>query len=447
MKISFIVISICFLAFSEAKSQQWSQSTGYDTLFVQESFSGLTQIHVAGQRVFTTSLRSDFNYVVYYSDDNGITWNGTTSDNTTGSHAVFANVDSDTIYSFGNDLFGTRYLRKSTDAGESWLVQSGDFSGVPITFVPLRFVAISDTLLMTSSARNAGILKSVDGGASWESFISFSDNDQNKAINGLEKFREYFFLSASSNGKGLFRSHKDSTHWEKIFSIEAINESIYGFSIDSEGVIYTITDQGVQYSEDLGDTWNLKTYTELEIPELGTPTHVEISGENLLIAVANGAEGPSVIRIKKDFSTLAEDISDGLLDMEVTSRILSFETTSTSAFATRVGLLTTLYVHVNEDISTSSEFESSKNTFYLDQNYPNPFNPSTNISFNLPEATEVSLKVYNMLGQEVASLVDGRMNAGFKQVLFDASLLSSGNYIYRLKAGSNVITKKMILIK
>lgn len=81
-------------------------------------------------------------------------------------------------------------------------------------------------------------------------------------------------------------------------------------------------------------------------------------------------------------------------------------------------------------------------SFELEQNYPNPFNPSTNISFELPKAELVQLKVYNMLGQEVANLVDGRMNSGNHSVNFDASELSSGVYIYRLVAGDQAITKR-----
>ncbi len=103
-----------------------------------------------------------------------------------------------------------------------------------------------------------------------------------------------------------------------------------------------------------------------------------------------------------------------------------------------------------DDIPVSNEEEdqtASPVDFTLSQNYPNPFNPTTNISFELPIAGSVQLKVYNMLGQEVANLVDGRLNQGNHTVNFDASQLSSGVYIYRLVAGDQAITKKMMLIK
>lgn len=102
---------------------------------------------------------------------------------------------------------------------------------------------------------------------------------------------------------------------------------------------------------------------------------------------------------------------------------------------------------VNEQFAVGTEEEENPDAFRLAQNYPNPFNPSTNISFNLPSSGEVSLKVYNLLGQEVASLVDGRLNSGSHTFTFDASQLASGMYIYRLQAGNHLQTKKMMLIK
>lgn len=100
-------------------------------------------------------------------------------------------------------------------------------------------------------------------------------------------------------------------------------------------------------------------------------------------------------------------------------------------------------------INTSSEIEGDNaDRFVLNQNYPNPFNPSTNISFNLPTSANVNLTIYNVLGQEVATLINGKaMTSGIHTVAFDASALSSGMYIYRLEAGSFTSTKRMMLIK
>ena len=87
------------------------------------------------------------------------------------------------------------------------------------------------------------------------------------------------------------------------------------------------------------------------------------------------------------------------------------------------------------------------NNYVLEQNYPNPFNPVTNIKYSIPKAGFVTLKVYNLLGQEVATIFEGNQNAGNYIATFDASNLSSGVYMYRLESENVSITKKLVLIK
>jgi phosphatidylserine/phosphatidylglycerophosphate/cardiolipin synthase-like enzyme len=104
-------------------------------------------------------------------------------------------------------------------------------------------------------------------------------------------------------------------------------------------------------------------------------------------------------------------------------------------------------VSVNEDESIPTEF-------VLEQNYPNPFNPSTTINYSIPvetfrgmSATNVTLKIFDILGREVATLVNKEQSAGSYSVTFDASSLTSGMYFYKLQYGSSVQTKKMMLLK
>lgn len=109
----------------------------------------------------------------------------------------------------------------------------------------------------------------------------------------------------------------------------------------------------------------------------------------------------------------------------------------------------TLYVFDNlAGITVNNQLENDiVSTFNLEQNYPNPFNPSTTINFSVQQAGNVTMSVYNLLGQQVANLVDQKMQAGSHSVTFDASGLSSGTYIYRITSGEFVQTKKMMLIK
>jgi len=112
----------------------------------------------------------------------------------------------------------------------------------------------------------------------------------------------------------------------------------------------------------------------------------------------------------------------------------------------RNGVLHAIDVGDGEPVSSETG-PAVPDDFALNQNYPNPFNPKTVISFNLPEAGNVRLEVMDVLGRRVAILVDEVKQSGQHEVIFDASQLSSGTYIYRLEAGEFSKTRKMMFVK
>ncbi|MFZ2866152.1 MAG: T9SS type A sorting domain-containing protein, partial [Ignavibacteriaceae bacterium] len=114
-------------------------------------------------------------------------------------------------------------------------------------------------------------------------------------------------------------------------------------------------------------------------------------------------------------------------------------TAATGIYAARVPF-DEIVVSVDDGINQINSFE-------LSQNYPNPFNPTTRISYSLSERSNVTLKVYDVLGNEVATLVNTTKSAGNHVVTFGGENLASGLYIYTLKAGNFISSKKMVLIK
>jgi hypothetical protein len=95
---------------------------------------------------------------------------------------------------------------------------------------------------------------------------------------------------------------------------------------------------------------------------------------------------------------------------------------------------------------SGNEYEIPKE-YKLEQNYPNPFNPGTKINYSIPKAGLITLKVYDMLGKEVSTLVNENKNAGNYTIVFNGGNLSSGIYFYKLSSGDFTQTKKMLLIK
>ena len=166
-----------------------------------------------------------------------------------------------------------------------------------------------------------------------------------------------------------------------------------------------------------------------------------------------------------------ERVTMGITNDDITPEMSEHSlTTSTASYPNSVGHKIGIWI---DNVSTSDQSwlaidnvrlfnlkttdiaktETKPNRFALEQNYPNPFNPSTKISFNLKEAGFVKLNVYNLLGQHVATIFNGKLNAGVYERTFNASNLPSGLYLYILavdsfgEAGNNVLVNKMMLLK
>jgi hypothetical protein len=165
-----------------------------------------------------------------------------------------------------------------------------------------------------------------------------------------------------------------------------------------------------------------------------------------------------VVGVGNTFTTLgfATGLTEGLVRVNIWTDEIYKTGTFTDRIAIRVlgtGLVHYVEVVVNViDPPTAGTDETGEGCEFAVANYPNPFNPSTTIQFGLPEAAHVKLKVYNILGREVACLVDRWMAAGEHQVDWHGTndrgeQLGSGVYFYRLEAGKDVLTHKMTLIK
>lgn len=111
------------------------------------------------------------------------------------------------------------------------------------------------------------------------------------------------------------------------------------------------------------------------------------------------------------------------------------------------GLWSNVHAFKTETVTLVAENEDVPTEYKLAQNYPNPFNPATTISFQIPQRSQTTLKVYDMLGREVEKLVERQLTPGKYEIEFDASDLSSGMYIYVLRSGEKRFSKKMMLLK
>ncbi len=251
-----------------------------------------------------------------------------------------------------------------------------------------------------------GLFESDDGGST---FVKIGFNNKNVIkVNVLDSLK----ILASTGDSGIFQSIDGGKTWASKWDNNAKGASVISVYVISESSWIVMTSKGTFITEDFGETY------------ANQDTGLILKDVNAILPVAKTN--------KNTFTNTTYDILGGTNGMSVW-RLPNFVVTG-----------------------VEGNNSSVPNNFSLSQNYPNPFNPSTIISYTIPAVKtgyipSVQIKIYDVLGREVAILVNEEKPAGNYKVNFDASKLSSGVYLYRLSAvgnGTNFIqTKKMILIK
>jgi hypothetical protein len=274
----------------------------------------------------------------------------------------------------------------TTNNGTNWVVSN---SGLTSHY--LFSFAVSGTNIFAGTA--GGVCLSTDNGVSWT-----------EVNNGLTDLGVLSLLAAGTNifagtHAGIFRSTNNGTNWTSVLT----NSSFVWSLAISDINIFAGTADGVLMTTNNGQNWFQKNQGfNVNIPAVYTL----LISNNYIFA---GTNGQSVWR-----RSLSEIIGIQNVSAEVPS------------------------------------------AYSLQQNYPNPFNPITKIRFDIPSSgfpiktfgnDKVVLKVYDLLGKEVATLVNEQLQPGTYEVTFDASMLTSGIYFYKLSAGDFVETKKLMLIK
>uniref|UniRef100_A0A832LKS0 T9SS type A sorting domain-containing protein n=1 Tax=Ignavibacterium album TaxID=591197 RepID=A0A832LKS0_9BACT len=305
---------------------------------------------------------------------------------------------------------------RSTDNGNSWTaIENG------IQRHDVEAIAI-DTAGNIYAGNYYGVYKSIDNGDNWVN------------IGGAAGAKELCFnsigdLFLASWGQGFWKLPAGDTTWINLTT--NINSSWnWSMLIASNDYIYV----GSKRSTDNGITWE-------EIPQPGPyPCYAENSVGHIFMGTRSYGTG---IWRSIDFGESWEAINTGLSTLEIWSLAIDSEdylyagTDGKSMFKTTTS--TVISVENENELPTA---------FYLEQNYPNPFNPSTTISWQSPFSGKQTIKLFDLLGREIETIVDGYYEAGNHSTLYiPNSTLSSGVYFYQLRAGSFVQTKKMILLR
>jgi len=372
-------------------------------------------------------------------------------------------------------ITGFNILLKTTNAGKHWENKEIPFDGDPgsIWFV--------DSFTGFACCRY-NLLKTTDGGDTWISILNLSSDN----------FDEIVFISKDigwigTHGGKIYKTSDGGITWNVISDLEI---SIYSIDFINESLGWCGGYIGLQKTTNGGYSW-----ININLPVYMVPTDISFINSQIgwVIGYGEGAilktiDGGQTWEVQHSFPTFGGALprslsfSDSLNGLATTGEIELgnvLQTTNGGDTWNAVNLPTNNIMRnlwfINKEkgwilgnlgnifcndssliLSTENiKFNSISNKSKLSQNYPNPFNPNTVISYQLPVTTNVTLKVYDVLGREIATLVNEEKPAGEYEVEFSASALPSGVYFYQLTIGGPetssgqemIQTKKMILLK
>ena len=340
---------------------------------------------------------------VLFSSDNGITWTDRSISNLNKNLYAF-----DFLYTQDPEL---NYVV----CGDNGVIYKSSNTGGVFTWQQInptrnkRLNTIADVYYdnIITAGEKGTILKTIDGGDNWID-LSISDTtvNFNRVLLGINVNAWNFVWLVGDNGK-IFVSTDYGYEWNE--KISGTTENLYDivFKNPNEGVVAGANGV-VRYTSDGGMTWQEDTY-------LSSLTDKDI-------------------------------ISLTLVDSNTVS---SLTVNNFNKYSDRAAGDTTYFLTVSSEplVSVDDEEKTTLTEYKLEQNYPNPFNPTTKISWQSPVTSHQTLKVYDILGNEIATLVNEERPAGSYEYEFSNLDLSSGIYLYKLTVGSYSATKKMLLLK
>jgi photosystem II stability/assembly factor-like uncharacterized protein len=336
---------------------------------------------------------------IYHSNNGGVDWTLQYHDT---SNTTFLNFihffDKDTGIVVGDALLKDipALILRTTDGGKTWLSINKEFLIGALSrdaYYPIEFPTKNIGYFYDS--RKGKLFKTINGGISWDTVTLPSEI---RSVFMLKFYDEYLGFLVQDNGVGedlLFRTINGGENWTKLSLLtNTWHHDIEFIPSHPERVWFTDYDH-LFYSADTGNTWQEVKITE----DILEARNIEFLNDTIGFILCDDG---------KFFAT-----------------------------ENNGGIITSVETKENNIV----------NDYKLYQNYPNPFNPTTKISYQVPTSGNVKVTVYDLLGNEVAELVNENKNIGNYEVEFKANNLSSGVYFYQITAGNFIQSKKMILLR